>query len=79
MPKYLCPHRLQQPAALGCRKWNQLADWKVVDAHHVLLRAQRAGNGNGRIYTITITGTNNTNGLSSSRTVTVRVPHDQGN
>src|SRR5205807_3318575 len=29
-------------------------DWEVVDAHHVRLRAERAGAGNGRVYTITI-------------------------
>ena len=32
-------------------------DWEVIDAHHVLLRAERAGNGSGRIYTITVTVT----------------------
>jgi hypothetical protein len=53
-------------------------DWQVVDAHHLLLRAERAGNGTGRIYTITITCTNDTNKLSSTKTVTVSVPHDQG-
>lgn len=54
------------------------ADWQVVDAHHVLLRAERAGSGHGRVYTITITCTNQSNGLSASHTVTVRVPHDRG-
>jgi len=54
-------------------------DWQVVDAHHLLLRAERAGNGNGRIYTITITCTNDTNKQSSTRAVTVLVSHDQGN
>src|SRR6185503_16010444 len=29
-------------------------DWEIVDAHHVRLRAERAGTGNGRIYTIYI-------------------------
>ena len=32
-------------------------DYEVIDEHHVKLRAERAGNGNGRIYTITITST----------------------
>jgi hypothetical protein len=27
-------------------------DWEVVDAHHVRLRAERAGTGTGRVYTI---------------------------
>jgi hypothetical protein len=52
-------------------------DWIVLDDHHVLLRAERAGNGNGRIYTITITCTDS-DGNSSNESVTVTVPHDQG-
>jgi hypothetical protein len=57
---------------------NTSPDWQVIDAHHVLLRAERAGNGSGRTYTISITCTNDTNKLSSTKTVTVFVPHDQG-
>jgi 6-phosphogluconolactonase len=57
---------------------NTPEDWLVIDAHDVLLRAERAGTGNGRIYTITITCTNDTNKESSVRTATVLVPHDQG-
>ena len=30
-------------------------DWEIIDDHHVRLRAERAANGNGRIYTITVT------------------------
>lgn len=52
-------------------------DWEIVDAHHVRLRAERAGNGTGRIYTITITCRDGA-GNSSSRSVTVRVPKSQG-
>jgi photosystem II stability/assembly factor-like uncharacterized protein len=51
-------------------------DWVVVDAHHVLLRAERSGKGNGRIYTITVTckdAANNT----VVKTVTVQVPKNQ--
>jgi len=48
----------------------------VVDAHHVQLRAERLGTGSGRIYTITITCTNAAG--STSESVTVLVPHDQG-
>jgi hypothetical protein len=29
-------------------------DWVVVDKHHVRLRAERAGSGSGRVYTVTI-------------------------
>lgn len=51
-------------------------DWVIVDAHHVLLRSERAGKGNGRVYTITVTckdAANNT----VVKTVTVRVPKNQ--
>jgi hypothetical protein len=54
-------------------------EWIVEDAHHLQLRAERLGDGTGRIYTITITCTNDTNKKSSTQTVTVLVPHDQGN
>jgi hypothetical protein len=57
---------------------NRSEDWHVIDAHHVRLRAERAGNGSGRTYTISITCTNDPNKLSSTKTVTVFVPHDQG-
>jgi hypothetical protein len=52
-------------------------DWSVVDAHHVLLRAERNGGGSGRIYTVTITCTD-TAGGSSNAAVNVTVAHDQG-
>ena len=51
-------------------------EWIIVDAHHVQLRAERLGSGDGRIYAITITCTNAAGG--TSETVTVLVPHDQG-
>jgi len=51
-------------------------EWIIVDAHHVQLRAERNGNGSGRVYTITITCTNA--GGTTTQAVTVLVPHDQG-
>ena len=51
-------------------------DWQVVDARKVLLRAERAGNGPGRIYTITIT-CNNGAGVSV-QSVPVYVAHNIG-
>ncbi|HMC77968.1 MAG TPA: DNA/RNA non-specific endonuclease [Vicinamibacterales bacterium] len=33
---------------------NTAIDWQVLDPHHVRLRAERAGGGSGRIYTIAI-------------------------
>jgi hypothetical protein len=62
----------------GTGDGNTSPDWQVVDARHLLLRAERAGNGNGRTYTIAITCTNDMNKQSSTKTVTVFVPHDQG-
>jgi sugar lactone lactonase YvrE len=61
----------------GTGDGNTSPDWQVVDAHHLLLRAEGAGGGNGRTYTITITCTNDTNKQSSTKTVTVFVPHNQ--
>jgi hypothetical protein len=53
-------------------------DWEILDAHHVRLRSERFGNGCGRIYIIAITSTD-ASGNTTSKTVPVAVPHDQGN
>jgi hypothetical protein len=50
-------------------------DWVVVDAHTVRLRAERAGTGTGRVYTITVVGVDGI-GNASSGSVTVTVPHN---
>ena len=47
--------------------------WEVVDAHRVRLRAERSGRGEGRIYTIMITATDDRSN-ASVQTVTVSVP-----
>jgi hypothetical protein len=52
-------------------------DWQVIDSHHVMLRAERSGQGNSRTYTITITCVDQS-GNSSSTDVKVRVPHSRG-
>lgn len=51
------------------------ADFAVLDAHTVSLRAERNGNGNGRVYSIPLTCTDS-GGAVSSQTVTVTVPHN---
>src|SRR5262245_15751597 len=62
---------------LGHGSGHTSPDWIVLDDHHVLLRAERQGNGNGRIYTITIT-CSDSGGNSSTEQVEVTVPHDRG-
>jgi uncharacterized repeat protein (TIGR01451 family) len=62
---------------LGHGSGHTTPDWIVLDDHHVLLRAERAGNGNGRIYTVTIACVDS-GGNSSTDSVTVTVPHDRG-
>jgi hypothetical protein len=51
-------------------------DWEIVDNHHVRLRAERAGTGTGRIYTIMITAVDLA-GNPTTQTVVVTVPHDR--
>ena len=53
------------------------SDYSIVDPHHVKLSADRLGSGNGRMYTIAI-GCTDASGNSSTQTVAVSVPHDQG-
>lgn len=50
-------------------------DWKIIDAHHLQLRAERAGKGSGRIYTITIAATDASGNKSEQHTEVV-IPHD---
>ena len=58
---------------------NTSPDWQVVDANDVLLRAERSGTINSdRIYSITLTAKDSAGGQGTG-TVTVFVPHDQGN
>ena len=48
-------------------------DWELIDDHHIKLRAERAGNGDGRVYSVTVTCTDQYSN-SSSGTKTVLVP-----
>jgi hypothetical protein len=49
--------------------------WRVVDVTHVELRAERNGDGKGRIYSITSTCMDAA-GNAATGTITVTVPHD---
>ena len=55
-----------------------LSDWKINGDHKAKLRAERSGNGSGRIYTITVQASDEAGNLSHPRTITVTVPHDKG-
>jgi hypothetical protein len=54
---------------------NTSPDWEVVNNHLVRLRAERSGNGMGRIYTITIRANDACNNVST-KTLQVVVNHD---
>ncbi|MDB5251853.1 MAG: C-terminal target protein [Flaviaesturariibacter sp.] len=54
---------------------DEAGDWVVTDNHRVKLRAERAGGGDGRVYTVTITATDAA-GNQSTQAVLVTVPHD---
>ena len=43
-------------------------DWQIVDNHHVRLRAERAGSGTGRIYTVTTTCTDAAGNVTTKST-----------
>ena len=52
-------------------------DWQITGALSADLRAERLGNGAGRIYTLTVTCTDLA-GNSTTQDAEVTVPHDQG-
>jgi hypothetical protein len=51
-------------------------DWEVLDGRHVRLRAERAGTGSGRIYTIHVTATDAAGNFTVAD-ITVSVPHNR--
>jgi len=56
---------------------NTSPDWVIVGEHNVHLRAERAGGGSGRVYTLKVVVTDE-GGLSSEGAVDVKVPHSMG-
>jgi hypothetical protein len=52
-------------------------DWEIINNHLIRLRAERNGNGNGRIYTIKVIVTD-ISGNKDTATATVTVPKSQG-
>ncbi len=61
----------------GTGDGNTNVDWVITGPLTLQLRAERAGNKTGRIYTITVECTDGS-GNSSTKNVTVVVAHDQG-
>jgi hypothetical protein len=50
-------------------------DWEIVDDHSLKLRSERSGSGDGRVYTVTVSCTDEY-GNTGTGTKTVLVPHD---
>jgi hypothetical protein len=62
--------------ANGTGDGDQEPDWEVLDAHHVRLRAERSGTGNGRTYTIGVACTDESQNSSTPAVTVVNVPHE---
>jgi hypothetical protein len=60
----------------GTGDGNTTPDWVLTGPLTLALRAERAGNRTGRLYTITV-GCDDGFGNSSTKSVTVSVAHDQ--
>jgi predicted extracellular nuclease len=52
-------------------------DWQVIDGRTVQLRAERAGGGSGRIYTVAVT-CRDVSGNTATKSTTVNVPKNKG-
>lgn len=63
-------------AQSGTDKDDVANDWKIIDDHHVQLRAERSAKGTGRIYTIKILATD-LSGNKNEQEVKITVPHNK--
>jgi hypothetical protein len=61
----------------GTGQGDMAPDWTMTGALSLNVRAERAGSGSGRVYTIAITCTDRA-GNTSTRTAHITVAHDQG-
>jgi hypothetical protein len=61
----------------GSGDGNTSGDWMVTGDNTLQLRAERSGNGSGRVYSIHVQ-CEDESGVLDDRWVTVQVPHDQG-
>ena len=59
----------------GTGNGDKSPDWEILNDHHIKLRAERAGDGDGRIYTVTV-GCTDQYGNTGTGAKTVFVPHD---
>jgi len=57
---------------------NRTPDFEITGAMTVNLRAERSGEGDSRVYTVTVQATD-PSGNSATKAVSITVPHDQGN
>jgi hypothetical protein len=58
----------------GTGDGDRAPDWEVVDAHHLRLRAERAGSGDGRVYTVSVSCTDGSQNAGPSAVALVNVP-----
>jgi dipeptidyl aminopeptidase/acylaminoacyl peptidase len=63
--------------SVSCNEPTDGSDWEITGDLTLNLRAERFGNGTGRIYTVVLTAMD-ANGNQSTKEVFITVPHDQG-
>lgn len=61
----------------GPGKAGKAPDWEILDEHHVLLRAERSGKGDGREYYVSLKVTDDSGNFTKT-SVTVKVYNDNG-